>query len=77
MDGYGIGRKMTGAALGNRLTALADEANKHPPEVQSQWKGMLDHARQVREALIEAKSNPKSTIGRSNAQNCNASYRTS
>ena len=54
-DGDGIGPKLTGAALGSRLKTLADEANKHHSEVRAHWMGMLDHARQAGEALIEAK----------------------
>jgi DNA-binding transcriptional MerR regulator len=54
-DGDGIGRKLTGVALGSRLKTLADEANKHHAEVQARWKGLLDHAQLAGEALIEAK----------------------
>lgn len=54
-DGRGIGKKLKGSKLAERLAQLANEANTHHRLFQEQWRGMLLHAKQAGEALIEAK----------------------
>lgn len=54
-DGPGIGAELKGSKLTVRLAHLASEANSHHRSVEEHWQGMLLHAKQAGEALIEAK----------------------
>lgn len=54
-DGPGIGRKLKGPQLKQRLQTLAEEAINHHRQVKEGWQGWLEHARQVGEAFLEAK----------------------
>jgi hypothetical protein len=54
-DGDGIGERLIGPLLTVRLNKLSKSANSHHRQANEACQGMLEHARQAGEALLEAR----------------------